>query len=192
MLSLVILISNTEWTKRGGIVGRGVLLDYQAYAERKGIKYSPMSDHAITISDLEEIAKECNVEFLPGDILLVRTGWVKWFEEHTQEDRTKYITNAYAWAGVKGCEETLQWLWDHHFAAVAGDSNGWEVVPMDPKWRLHDFLLSLWGMPIGEMWDLEGLAAECQLQKRWTFFLTSSPLNLPGGCASPPNALAIF
>lgn len=47
-------------------------------------------------------------------------------------------------------------------------------------------------MPIGEMWNLEGLAAECERQQRWTFFLTSSPLNLPGGVASPPNALAIF
>jgi len=57
---------------------------------------------------------------------------------------------------------------------------------------LHDFLLPGWGMPIGEMWDLEALAAECERQQRWTFFLTSSPLNLPGGVASPPNALAIF
>ncbi len=47
-------------------------------------------------------------------------------------------------------------------------------------------------MPIGEMWDVEGLAAECARQKRWTFFLTSAPLNLPGGAASPPNAIAIF
>ena len=47
-------------------------------------------------------------------------------------------------------------------------------------------------MPIGELWDLEGLAAECELQKRWSFFLSSAPLNVPGGIASPPNVLAIF
>jgi hypothetical protein len=50
----------------------------------------------------------------------------------------------------------------------------------------------MWGMPIGEMWDLEGLAAECERQKRWSFFLTSSPLNTTGGVASPPNAIAVF
>jgi hypothetical protein len=50
----------------------------------------------------------------------------------------------------------------------------------------------MWGMPIGEMWDLEALAAECEKQQRWTFFLTSAPLNVTGGVASPPNALAIF
>ncbi|KFH43981.1 hypothetical protein ACRE_052300 [Hapsidospora chrysogenum ATCC 11550] len=181
-----------NWTKRGGIVGRGVLLDYASYAQRKGIKYSPMSDHAITVAELEDVARESGVTFLPGDILLLRVGWTKWYDEHSEEDREKYVTNAYAWSGIKGCEETLEWLWDHHFAAVASDNNGVEVVPMDADWRLHDFLLSGWGMPMGEMWDLEELSRECERQGRWTFFLTSAPLNLPGGAASPPNALAVF
>lgn len=47
-------------------------------------------------------------------------------------------------------------------------------------------------MPIGELWDLEALAAECQNQNKWTFLLTSAPLNVPGGVASPPNAIAIL
>ena len=50
----------------------------------------------------------------------------------------------------------------------------------------------MWGMPIGEMWDLEELAEECKRQKRWSFFVTSSPLNVTGGVASPPNAIAVF
>ncbi|KXJ87544.1 hypothetical protein Micbo1qcDRAFT_215975 [Microdochium bolleyi] len=181
-----------NWTKKGGIIGRGVLLDYVAYASRNSIAYSPMSDHAVGVKELDAMAADAGVVFRPGDILLVRMGWTKWYDEHGDEDRAKYVTNAYAWAGVRGCEETLEWLWDHHFAAVASDNNGFEVVPMDDAWRLHDFLLPGWGMPIGEMWDLEALAVECERQQRWTFFLTSSPLNLPGGVASPPNALAIF
>jgi hypothetical protein len=40
-------------------------------------------------------------------------------------------------------------------------------------------------MPIGEMWDLETLSRVCKEQKRWTFFLTSAPLNVPGGVGSP-------
>ncbi|KAI6784013.1 uncharacterized protein J7T54_004559 [Emericellopsis cladophorae] len=181
-----------HWTKRGGIVGRGVLLDYARYAERNNIQYSPMSNHAITVKELKKIAKECNITFRPGDILLIRVGWTKWYDEHGVQDRNKYVTHAYAWAGLKGCEETLEWLWDNHFAAVASDNNGVEVVPMEDRWRLHDFLLAGWGMPMGELWDLETLSRECERQQRWTFFLTSAPLNLPGGCASPPNAIAIF
>lgn len=111
------------------------MLDYVEYAQRKNIKYSPMSDHAITVAELEEIAKDSGITFRPGDILLLRVGWTKWYDEHDDEDRAKYVTNAYAWAGIKGCEETLEWLWDHHFAAVASDNNGVEVVPMDDEWR---------------------------------------------------------
>ena len=43
-----------------------------------------------------------------------------------------------------------------------------------------------------EMFDVEALAAECARQKRWSFFFTSAPLNLPGGVASPPNAVCVF
>lgn len=45
---------------------------------------------------------------------------------------------------------------------------------------------------VGELFDLEALAQVCKEQKRYTFFLTSAPLNIPGGVASPPNALALF
>ena len=128
------LLTLVDWTKRGGIVGRGVLLDYCGWAERHNIKFDPMSPHPILISDLEAIAKEQNVEFKPGDILLVRSGWIKWYEEHSQEEREKYITNGVAWIGVKGCPETLEWLWNHHFSAVAGDAIGWEVCPWHPSY----------------------------------------------------------
>jgi len=47
-------------------------------------------------------------------------------------------------------------------------------------------------MPIGEMFDLERLAEECEKRGRWSFFVTSAPLRVPGGIASPPNAIAIF
>jgi hypothetical protein len=47
-------------------------------------------------------------------------------------------------------------------------------------------------MPIGELWDLEVLAKECEAQNRWSFLFTSAPLNLKGGVSSTPNALAVF
>jgi hypothetical protein len=46
-------------------------------------------------------------------------------------------------------------------------------------------------MPIGEMWWLEDLAADCASDGVYEFMLTSAPLNVPGGVGSPPNALAI-
>jgi hypothetical protein len=115
------------------LVGRGVLLDYVAYAKRRGIDYTPMSNHAITPAVLKAMAKESNVAFLPGDILLVRTGFIKWYEENSVDDRRRHITNGSAWIGVQGCEETLEMLWNGRFAAVAGDSIGWEVWPPESK-----------------------------------------------------------
>ena len=47
-------------------------------------------------------------------------------------------------------------------------------------------------MPIGELWDLTRLSAYCREKKRYSFMLTSAPLNHPGLIASPPNALAIL
>lgn len=57
---------------------------------------------------------------------------------------------------------------------------------------LHEHILALWGMPLGEMFDLEKLAATCREKGRWTFFVTSSPANCPGGVGSHANAQAIF
>ena len=65
-------------------------------------------------------------------MLLVRTGWIKWYEENDEEQRLKYINNGNAWIGVEGSQEILEWLWNQHFAAVAGDSIGWETWPPKP------------------------------------------------------------
>jgi hypothetical protein len=42
------------------------------------------------------------------------------------------------------------------------------------------------------MFCLEKLAEKCKELERWSFFMSSVPLKVPGGVASPPNAVAIF
>ncbi|PVH69582.1 hypothetical protein DL98DRAFT_564391 [Cadophora sp. DSE1049] len=85
-----------------------------------------------------------------------------------------------------------EWLWDHHFAAVAGDAIAFEAWPPKAPYRLHDHFLAFWGTPIGELWNLEGLAEACKRENKYSFMLTSAPLNIQGGVASPPNAIAIL
>lgn len=86
-------------------------------------------------------------------------------------------------------------------AAVAGDMIAFEQMP--PKRPdgsegtiaelvLHQYFLSLFGMCIGELWDLKALSEKCKELGRYSFLLTSAPLNVPGSIGSPPNALAIF
>jgi hypothetical protein len=57
---------------------------------------------------------------------------------------------------------------------------------------LHDNLIALFGMPVGEMFDLDELAETCRRLNKWSFLFTSAPLNFPGGVASPPNAICIL
>jgi len=63
-----------HWHESGGLVARGVLLDYVAYAEAKGIKYSPFENHPINVDTLEAMAKHQGTTFKHGDVLLVRCG----------------------------------------------------------------------------------------------------------------------
>ncbi|KAH6669389.1 putative cyclase-domain-containing protein [Halenospora varia] len=181
-----------HWTRRGGIVGRGVLIDYASYAEKHGIKYEATTRHEISVKDVEAIAKEQGVEFKPADILIIRSGWVKWYTEVNDEERIRGATNGHEHMGLAGNAETVEWLWDHHFAAVAGDAIAFEAWPPKAPYRLHDHFLAMWGTPIGELWNLEELAEQCKKENKYSFFLTSAPLNVHGGVASPPNALAIL
>jgi hypothetical protein len=66
------------------------------------------------------------------------------------------------------------------------------IAPVNLEYHLHPILLAGWGTPIGELFDLETLSATCKKLNRWTFFVTSAPLNYTGAVASPPNAIAFF
>ena len=57
--------------------------------------------------------------------------------------------------------------------------------------NLHHRAIFLLGLPLGEQFDLEELAEDCRQDQVTEFMLVSVPLNLPGGMASPPNAVAI-
>ena len=65
------------------------------------------------------------------------------------------------------------WLHDCYFSAVAGDAPAFEAWPSQEDYMLHEYILALWGMPLGEMFDLEKLAKTCREKGRWTFFVTS-------------------
>lgn len=103
------LPSIDHWHDRGGVVGRGVLLDYRAYAEAKGIQYEPFSRHVITIGDLEAIAKHQGTELKQGDILLIRSGFaedIAWLTSDQQVE--KMMAAKGGMIGVEGTEESAK------------------------------------------------------------------------------------
>ncbi|CAG1960112.1 unnamed protein product [Fusarium graminearum] len=198
-----------HWHSRGCIAGRGVLIDYAAYAEEKKIEFHPFDGNRITVEDLEACAAYQKVEFQPGDILLVRTGATEVVDRMDPVGLGKMM--AMKLSGLDGSEEMARWMWNKRFAAAASDSSAFEAFPpLKPDGSiggmkdlvcggrllivtvLHVYCLSLFGMPIGELWDLRKLAAYCKKTKRYSFMITSTPLNQPGLIGSPPNALAIF
>ncbi|KAH8648495.1 hypothetical protein BX600DRAFT_475342 [Xylariales sp. PMI_506] len=183
----------SHWAKQG-IAGRGVLIDYLAYAERKGISVNGLSHQVVSLEDVLAIAKECNITFKTGDIFFLRVGFTKtWdgLEASAKEEYSKKENPHHA--GLEQSERVVRFLWDNHFSAVASDAVSFEVFPqINQEWNLHHILLAGWGVPIGEMFDLEGLAALCENEQRWTFFVSSSPLNCAQGVSSPPNCMAIM
>ncbi|OLN96262.1 hypothetical protein CCHL11_04416 [Colletotrichum chlorophyti] len=188
-----------HWHTRGGVVGRGVLIDYKAYAEDKGIEFHPFNGDRITVEDIEAAAAHQGVQFKQGDIFLIRTGITEVFDDPTPEDYAKMVNGRIS--GVHGTEETAKWFWNKHFAAVASDANAFEAYPpLGPDGKetdvtglvLHSYFLSLFGLPIGELWDLSRLSAYCKKTGRYSFLLTSAPMNISCLIGSPPNALAIF
>lgn len=68
-----------NWCERGGIVGRGVLVDWLSwYEEHNGKAPSPVTRHEITVEDLEATLKWQGTTTQPGDIMLIRSGYVRW------------------------------------------------------------------------------------------------------------------
>jgi hypothetical protein len=110
-------------------IGRGVLIDYATWAEKKGIKYSTFSTHQVRFADILEIAEENNITFKKGDILFVRVGVTKeWDTSMTDAEKQAYSDNpSPEHAGVEATTEVLRWLWDTGFAAIASDAISWEV-----------------------------------------------------------------
>jgi kynurenine formamidase len=178
---------------RRGIVGRGVLLDVARYCAEHGQPFAPNARFVIDVALLEAVAAAERVTIEPGDLLLVRTGWTGWYSAAPVEDRVAASSVRLGQPGLECSERTVAWLWDQRVAAIAADNLALEPMPLDFRLgsSLHFWLIPCLGMPIGELWWLDDLAAACAADRRWVFQLVSAPLNVRGGVGSPPNALAI-
>jgi kynurenine formamidase len=175
---------------RRGIVGRGVLADVARYYDRHGKAIDYTKNQVVPLEDLEATLKEEKVRLKAGDVLLIRIGWTKFYLSASNELKVELARDTVV-PGIEGSVRTARWLWDNHLAAVGSDSPALEALPPQGTDFLHFHMLAFFGMPIGEMWNLEALAEDCATDKRYEFMFTSAPLNIPGGVGSPPNALAI-
>ncbi|HEV7734224.1 MAG TPA: cyclase family protein [Candidatus Binatia bacterium] len=166
-----------------GVVSRGVLLDV---ARAQGVeRLAP--GLVIGPAELEAAERAQGVRVESGDVLLVRTGHIQCFTR--DGDRVAYMRQM---PGLgTACAE---WLHAREVAAVASDTNMVEVYPLeDPALMLplHMLCIRDMGLTLGEMFDLEALAADCAADGVWTFLFSAPPLRVTGGVGSPINPLAV-
>jgi kynurenine formamidase len=166
-----------------GIVSRGVLLDV---ARLRGVE-SLGPGEVILPADLDAAERAQGVRVERGDVLLVRTGYIRVFTVYGE--RVFYMKQTPG-LGV-AC---VEWLHAHEIAAIATDTNMVEVwPPEDPAvlFPLHALCIRDMGLTLGEMFDLEALAADCAGDGTWEFLFSAPPLRVAGGVGSPLNPLAV-
>jgi kynurenine formamidase len=200
-----------HWARRG-IAGRAVLCDVGRWRAAQG---RPLRYAESDVIDPDDVVATLAAQGSPleeGDVLLMRTGWTEWYETEADHDmRVDLSDRATLKApGLPSGERTAEFLWDLHIAALAADNPAVEVWPpgtggdaaevaeirTNQMERMHEvfahsLLLPMLGIPLGELFDLSRLAADCAADGRYECLFVSAPLNIPRGVASPPNALAI-
>lgn len=169
----------------GAFAGRGVLLDVARY---KGVDCLGPG-YAITTQELEGCseAQGRTGRIETGDFVLVRTGQMGWCKTNGWGE--------YAGGDAPGLSfETAEWLHGSQIAAIATDTWGAEVRPNeleDSFQPLHQVMIPNIGLLVGEIFDLEALAADCAEDGVWEFFFVAPPLPFTGAVGSPVNPYAI-
>lgn len=160
------------------IVRRGVLLDIAGHL---GSEALPL-DLTITPDHLEAAAKAQNITVQNGDVVLLRTGWARFWN-----DPARYITGGHgANAAGPGPElDGARWLSKRGIFAAGSDTVAFERVPAAMPVHVH--LLVESGIHIIEALNLEELARD----RIYEFVFVAAPLKIRGGTGSPIRPLAL-
>jgi kynurenine formamidase len=162
--------------KVGGFAAKAVLLDLARLA---GVEWLEPG-HRVDASDLEAACRAEGVEVRPGDVVLVRTGYLQmWFARGGEVP--------YDQPGLT--LDAGRWLAERDVVAVGADNAAVEVIPFDEGdfLGMHKVLLVRHGIYLLEFLDLSAPADdEC-----WEGFLTVSPLKVTGATGSPINPILV-
>lgn len=169
---------------RDRVVGRAVLLDV---ARHLGVDWCAPRQ-AIGAGLLDAIAVAEHVTIGTGDIVLVRTGQIS-------ACRFAGGWGDYAGGDAPGLDfDSLGWIHEREIAAVATDTWGAEVRPSELTYvsqPWHRVAIPQIGLCVGEIFDLEALAADCALDGIYEMFFSASPLPVVGSVGGPINPTAI-
>ncbi len=165
------------------IIGKAVLIDVAGW---KGVDALP-ANFAIGPRDLQAALAKQGVDVEPGDIVMIRTGTLKYWGE-TGADHAKIA--AHDSAGINLA--AAKWLVEQKGAVMLGSDTSGLEVGVDPEVNIpnavHGYLLVEQGVHIGEFHNLEGLAAAKVY--RFTYMATTNRVKgAAAGFAMRPIAL---
>ncbi|MBY5162117.1 cyclase family protein [Salsipaludibacter albus] len=159
-------------------LGRGVLLDLEAVVAG-GIA----PDHEVTPDELEAAVDRQHLELRDGDVVLLRTGWGRHFE-----DGAPFVGRDTGTPGVGAAGAS--WLAERAPFAVGGETIAFERTAPGAGHAVlpaHRILLVEHGIHVIETMDLEALATAGVHE----FLFVLVPLPLVGATGSPVRPLAV-
>jgi kynurenine formamidase len=162
---------------------RAVLLDI---ARLQGVDRVP-SGQVITPDLLDAALDAAGLTVSAGDVVLIRTGHIDTWK--VDGDRMGFNFGA---PGIG--LDAVRWLRRHDVAAVASDTTLVEVMPAeDPRMICPVHLLTIrdMGMPLGEIFDFDALAADCADDGVYEMQFVAQPLKVAQGVGSPVNPVAL-
>ncbi|MEV0977871.1 cyclase family protein [Streptomyces sp. NPDC049915] len=167
---------------RGGIVGRGVLLDVPRL---RGVPWLEPGDH-VTADDLTAAETAQHVRVTEGDLLFVRVGHRRRRGElgawHAASRRSGLHPSA------------LEFLADRRVAVLGGDGNN-DTAPScteNVDFPVHVLAVHAMGLHLLDYLQFEELAPLCEAEGRWSFLCVIAPLRLPDATGSPVNPIAVL
>lgn len=163
----------------GPIVRRGVFFDVAGFLGVDCLE----PGQAVDAELLERIATERSIELKPGDCVLVRTGWQRYWTTDPQA----YIGSD---GGVPGIDITAaHWLGDRGAYLIGADTGTVEMTAVGVfELPVHLEALTQRGIYLLENVALDDLAAD----GRTEFLFVCTPLKLRGSSGSPVRPVAVF
>ncbi|MFE5027452.1 cyclase family protein [Streptomyces sp. NPDC056656] len=170
-----------------GVQGRGVLVDL---AHHLGRDWQP-----VNLKTLQEIMAADEVVVEPGDMLLLHTGFATQILEWGKNPDPVAIQATAPYLDAHD-PALLEWITESQISALIADNyaveglDGTQVEGRHTLLPIHHLCLFKLGIPLGELWYLNDLAAWLRAHRRSRFLLTAPPLRLPGTQGSPLTPVA--
>lgn len=160
---------------------RGILFDVPRH---RGVEFLGAGE-PVTAADLDGITARTGVSLEPGDVALIRTGYMQHWPDPERMQANR---------GPGPELSAARWLHERGVIATGSDTETYEVQPavdlLEPRnpQPVHTFLLIEQGVYLMELLDLEQLAATGVTE----FLFVALPLSIRGATGSLIDPIAVI